>query len=137
MGHIGPNLNMIFLEWSSSKIMSSDLAVYPRWLPWLLIGWTIGNLWKSSSEQLDGMKLKFVQIVLGWSPSKIYNFLKFLPSDLINILILYLDWWNTGHDWFWGICLLSFQHYIPYFFHKIMFFLVLGHCFKFLISNLK
>ena len=133
MGHIGPNLDMIFLGWSSSKIMSSDLAVYPRWLPLLLIGWTIGNLWKSSSEQLDEMKLKFVQIVLGWSPSKmvsiikdgllcwLFYFLKFLTSDLINILILYLDWWNTGHDWLWSICFLSFQRYVLYLFIKLCF----------------
>jgi hypothetical protein len=31
-----------------------------------------GNLWKSaSSEPLDGMKPNLVQILLGWSPSKI------------------------------------------------------------------
>jgi hypothetical protein len=31
-----------------------------------------GNLWKSaSSEPLDGMKPNLVQLLLGWSPSKI------------------------------------------------------------------
>ena len=40
------------LVWSSSKIVSGDLALHPRWLPWL-------KNWKSS-EPLDGMRPNLV-----------------------------------------------------------------------------
>jgi len=56
-----------------SKTVYGDLALHPKWLPWPQIGWKIGNLWKSSSEQLNGMKPKLFQIqnvVLEWSCSK-------------------------------------------------------------------
>jgi hypothetical protein len=76
MGHIGPNLNMIFLEWSSSKIMSSDLAVYPRWLPWLLIGYNIKILIKS-----DGRNFKKLYILEGDHPRTIWTNFNFIPSS--------------------------------------------------------
>ena len=55
------------------EFVSDDLVLHPRWLPWLLIGWKIRNLWKSyfSSEPLHRMRPNLVQIVLGWSPSKL------------------------------------------------------------------
>ena len=57
-GQNRPNLDVILFLWFSYKIVYGDLAVHPRWLPWpsLLIDWKIGNLWKSSSEPLDGLK---------------------------------------------------------------------------------
>jgi len=105
------------------EFVSDDLVLHPRWLPWLLIGWKIINLWKSyfSSEPLHRMRPNLVQIVLGWSPSKIVSvnpinyprwppwlkrhllvfqhYFKFLTSDLTNILLLHLAC-------FWGIWLL-------------------------------
>ena len=67
---IGTNLDMILLGWSSFKIVSGDMAFHSRWLPYLLIGWIIGNLWKSFSlECLDGMKWNLNQKVIEQSPS--------------------------------------------------------------------
>jgi hypothetical protein len=69
----GPNFEVIHIGWYSSKTVYGDLALHSKWLSWPRIGWKIGNLWKSSSEQLNGMKPKLFQIqnvVLEWSCSK-------------------------------------------------------------------
>ena len=73
----------IFLfVWSSSKSISDDLALHPRWQPWVLIGWKIGNLWKSSSsKQLDGMKPKLTQIIHWWSPLKLCSWTLSIIKD--------------------------------------------------------
>jgi amino acid transporter len=48
------------------KIKTGDLSQHPRWPLWLLIGWKIVNLWKSSySEPLDGMKQNLAKQSLG------------------------------------------------------------------------
>jgi hypothetical protein len=59
---------------------SRDFSGHSRWPPRLLIGWKIGNLWKSSSEPWDGMKPNCVQIVLEWYP--LHN------SETINVRYL-------------------------------------------------
>ena len=64
-----------------------DLALYPRWLPRLLIGWKIGNIWKSfSSEPLDGMKPNLVQIVSKMVATADYSTFDFLALSQVSYI---------------------------------------------------
>ena len=104
LGHIGPNLDVKLLWWSSCKIVSDDLALHPGWPIWLLIGWKLAILWKSiSSEPLNDMKPNFIQILLGSSPFKI------VPVDPIIFQ-------NGRHSW---LCNLWFSSIILCFCYPI------------------
>jgi hypothetical protein len=41
LNQIGPNLNVTLLKWSSSKIVSGDIAYHPQSSPKVLIGWKL------------------------------------------------------------------------------------------------
>ena len=79
------------------KTASGDFVLHPKWLPWSLIGWKIGNLWKSSSEPLNGMIPNLGPTVIVWPLSKLCPFIPSIIQDgrhgwLCNTIIL--SFWN-------------------------------------------
>jgi hypothetical protein len=75
-------------------------AIYPRWL---LNGWKIGNLGKSSKELQDRIKSNLVKIVLWWSPSKTGSidpvyYLIWLPWLIMQLLFSCII--LASHIWF-------------------------------------
>jgi hypothetical protein len=124
LDQIEPNLDVTLLGWSSFKSVFTDLALHQRWLPWLLIGWKIWNLWRASSiEPLDFMKVNLVhwfKYFLGNSLSKFCLLTLLIIHDhhdwLCNFFFsLILSFWHPIllKLWFWVIWLLSFQSYAP------------------------